>query len=675
MNDYTIENAGTHYDAAADHADWPRAARFTERLALIESRVRDLASAGAALGNSDNSATGALAEPASMSAALAAHRAEELRTGQFLSGDESSADPLDSADRLAVLATEYGLSPLEADVLIAALLPDIDPMYSPIYRALGGTSPGMRPTVSLLLAVNGITVLQAVRSGLLANSSALVREKLIRVEGGDVPFPDCQVRVAPRAIAFLTGAPGPQDIGVGCFQPLPPRISGAPEPREESITRVAEALRDCRPAAVYLQQGIDGEALPLACAAFTACGRTTCTLDLEALLAHAPSYEEALEEVVQETRLFRAGLVAPLPGALSDEQRAGVHVLVRRLERESVPVVYYGHESAPPDTGVPMALRLDVRSESSRRERVCTAAVSGIERARRRAALGGNALCSSTAREIVRSSAARDLETLTKRVTPSVTLQDLKLSVDVRERLDMLASRVGHRDVVMGEWKLRQGGGRGWGVTALFAGDSGTGKTMAAEAVAHGLGMDLYVVSLPTVVSKYIGETERNLERIFSAADCVDAVVLFDEADSVFARRGEVKGANDRHANMQSAYLLQRLEAFGGLAILTTNLRTNIDTAFTRRFDEIIEFPKPGRAARLELWQRFLTAGAVPLSQDLDLEDVARRFDLAGGNIRSSAETAAFAALRDQRPVEMRDVLNGIELEYGKLGRLLDNAF
>ena len=153
---------------------------------------------------------------------------------------------------------------------------------------------------------------------------------------------------------------------------------------------------------------------------------------------------------------------------------------------------------------------------------------------------------------------------------------------------------------------MRPGGGRGRGVAALFAGDSGTGKTMSAEVIAHDLGLDLYVVDLATVVDKYVGETEKNLERIFVEAAGVNAVLLFDEADAIFGKRSEVRDAHDRYANVESAYLLQRMESFDGLAILATNLRANIDEAFTRRLDVMVDFPLPDADHRHALWDRCL---------------------------------------------------------------------
>ena len=207
-------------------------------------------------------------------------------------------------------------------------------------------------------------------------------------------------------------------------------------------------------------------------------------------------------------------------------------------------------------------------------------------------------------------------------------------------------------------------------MTALFAGDSGTGKTMSAEVIAGELGLDLYTVNLATVVDKYVGETEKNLERIFSEAGGVNAVLLFDEADAIFGKRSEVRDAHDRYANIESAYLLQRMETFDGLAILSTNLRSNIDDAFTRRLDMIIDFPAPDERSRLSIWQRCLRP-PVPVAGDLDLDFCARAFTMSGGNIRSAATTAGYLAAGAGGAVGMPELIAAIAAEYRKMGRLV----
>jgi len=222
---------------------------------------------------------------------------------------------------------------------------------------------------------------------------------------------------------------------------------------------------------------------------------------------------------------------------------------------------------------------------------------------------------------------------------------------------------------VLGDWGMRRGGGRGRGIAALFAGDSGTGKTLSAEVIAGELGMDLYTVELATVVDKYIGETEKNLERIFSEADGVNGVLLFDEADALFGKRSEVNDARDRYANVEVAYLLQRMESFNGLAVLTTNMRGNLDEAFARRLDVIVDFPLPGEPDRRRLWDRCLGA-SVPRADDLDLDFCAKAFDLSGGNIRSIAVSAAYLAADAVTPLTMAHVIKATYREYRKLGRL-----
>jgi SpoVK/Ycf46/Vps4 family AAA+-type ATPase len=193
---------------------------------------------------------------------------------------------------------------------------------------------------------------------------------------------------------------------------------------------------------------------------------------------------------------------------------------------------------------------------------------------------------------------------------------------------------------------------------------------MSAEAIAAELGLDLYTVNLATVIDKYVGETEKNLERIFAEASGVNAVLLFDEADAIFGKRSEVRDAHDRYANIESAYLLQRMETFDGLAVLATNLRANIDDAFTRRLDAIIDFPEPSEPLRLELWRRAL-APPVPVADDVDLEFCAQAFALTGGNIRSIAITAGYRAAAADHPIGMADVIAAVQQEYRKLGRLV----
>ena len=210
------------------------------------------------------------------------------------------------------------------------------------------------------------------------------------------------------------------------------------------------------------------------------------------------------------------------------------------------------------------------------------------------------------------------------------------------------------------------------GVVALFSGPSGTGKTLAAEVIAGDLGLDLYKVDLSAVVSKYIGETEKNLSRIFDAAGAGDLVLFFDEADALFGKRTEVSDAHDRYANIEVAYLLQRLEPYDGLVVLATNLQRNIDQAFLRRISVAVDFPLPEEPQRRAIWRQSFPSTAP--QQDLDLDFLARKFKITGGVIHNAALGAAFLAADDGQPITMEHVALALKREFQKLGRLRTEA-
>jgi hypothetical protein len=258
---------------------------------------------------------------------------------------------------------------------------------------------------------------------------------------------------------------------------------------------------------------------------------------------------------------------------------------------------------------------------------------------------------------------------LAVRVQRRAGWNDLVLPGEPLELLRSVAAFLRHRDLVLSEWGYERAVAGGQGLKVLFAGESGTGKTMAAGVIAGDLGLDLFRVDLATVVSKYVGETEQNLDRIFAAAEGSNALLLFDEADALFGKRSEVKDAHDRYANIEVAYLLQRMEEYAGGVILATNLRSNVDDAFLRRLDVLVEFPFPEAADRRRLWQGLVPPKA-PVDDDVDLDILADRFRLTGGSIRNCSVTAAFLAADTGSTVTMRHLLRAIAQELRKHGRL-----
>ena len=278
-------------------------------------------------------------------------------------------------------------------------------------------------------------------------------------------------------------------------------------------------------------------------------------------------------------------------------------------------------------------------------------------------ALGGDP--SHAARRLVTG----DLDRLTTRIRPSRSWDDLVLPVEDFERVRMVAARYRHRDTVLDEWGFKPIPSAG--VVAMFSGPPGTGKTMSAEVIAADLGLDLFKVNLATMVSKYIGETEKNLEQLFDVADTGNVVLLFDEADSIFGKRSEVSDAQDRYANLEVSYLLQRIERFDGLVILTTNLSSNIDNAFLRRIHVVVDFQAPDEGERRTLWLKALPTDAPQNEVDIDF---CARFKLSGADIRSVSLGAAFMAADEKKSISMSHVVTALFDEMRKQGRLVDRG-
>jgi len=263
------------------------------------------------------------------------------------------------------------------------------------------------------------------------------------------------------------------------------------------------------------------------------------------------------------------------------------------------------------------------------------------------------------------------LDNLAQRLETTADWNSLVLPEAQLAILRQIAAHLRQRFKVQEEWGFAAQGSRGLGLATLFAGESGTGKTLAAEVLAHTLQLDLYRIDLSAVVSKYIGETEKNLRQVFDEAENSGAILLFDEADALFGKRTEVKDSHDRYANIEVSYLLQRMEAYHGLAVLTTNLKSSLDTAFLRRLRFVVQFPFPDQAQRLALWQRAFPA-ATP-TRDLDLDKLSR-LSMTGGSIRNIALNAAFLAADAGEAVGMNHLLQAAHAEASKRERPLADA-
>ncbi|MCB7135687.1 ATP-binding protein [Cellulosimicrobium marinum] len=663
-------------------------AHLAGRLAVLEERVRELV-ARRRVGDpaaddpfrglylSDDAVDHLLAGPRpGVDRGVAADLADRV---------ESAADAAERAGetvRLRALARSADLTDLDTDLLVVALAGEIDHRFDQLFGYLNDDVSRRHPSVATAFALCG---------GALTSSDArhrvthgpLVAVGLVVVEDGDRPLPGRALRVPDRVVGHLLGDDTPDPALADALVDL--------LPVETAGTAALRGVLDAGARLVHVRQPAGGVAASSAVAAVSAGGGGAVGLDLRRAV---PEPVATVRAAVLEATLRGAVLVAEpveavcdVPGALAALTAApGVVVLVGErawdpawagtapltvdedaattAQRAALWTAALGGTAAGLDVGDVVApFRL-------RPEQVVRAARAAVAQAVLRP---DGRVTADDVRRGARAENGTALDRLARRVTPAVGWDDLVLAEQPLRALREVSQRARHRDRVLGDWGMRPGGARGRGVAALFAGGSGTGKTMSAEVVAHDLGLELYVVDLAAVVDKYVGETEKNLERIFTGAAGVNAVLLFDEADAVFGRRSEVKDAHDRYANIESAYLLQRMETFDGLVVLSTNLRANIDEAFTRRLDVVVDFPVPDDAARRLLWDRCL-GPVVPRADDLDLDFCAKAFELAGGGIRSAAVTAAYLAAADTGVVEMRHLVTAVHREHRKLGRLTQSS-
>jgi hypothetical protein len=494
-------------------------------------------------------------------------------------------------------------------------------------------------------------------------TAPLIRHGLLTVDEPERPFLTRSLRVPDRVSAYLLGHDEPDEaLRDLVWSPIPVSTT--------DTDHVARALAAGIPV-VYLRQRRDLGAFSVAAGALRG---GYLLVDLSRVQSGEDPASIA-EVARREARL--AGL--PLVIGPVDSLEAGV---VRRLADGGWPVVMSGSVVCDPAWADPPPLVVDletVDAPAGLSEGAVEAALSAfrlgpdqyrraLDTGRARAAAEGVDAESRHFAAGARQQNNVGLERLARRVEAAARWQDIVLPPATLADLEHLTARVAHRHRVLDEWGMRRGGGRGEGITALFAGESGTGKTLAAEVIAGELGLDLYVIDLSTVIDKYVGETEKNLEKIFVEAEGVNGVLFFDEADALFGKRSEVSDARDLYANVEIAYLLQRMETFDGLAVLASNLRANIDEAFARRLSLLVDFPQPDPLQRRALWRQHLER--LPLGDEIDHDFCADAFELAGGNIRNIAVTAGYLAASNGRVVTMEHVIKAVHLEYRKLGRL-----
>jgi hypothetical protein len=618
------------------------------------------------------------AAPGSLAQLAAAMAAAELQT----------SDP----PALIALARRLGLTPFEREVLLLCCAMELDAVIASLCARAQADAARPYPTFAL-----AITLFDAPAWDALSPERPLRYWRLIEInQPGNSPLTTSALRADERIVSYLKGLNYLDDRLAPLFSPLELPLDTELPPSQQrlanSISARLQQLTAGESFPVIQLLGIDSPSKQLVAAqAARAVGLHVLRLPAALLPTQAPELETLARLWQRESLLLPLALYLEDVAHEADAPTAGTHSPVNRLLARTGGVIFVDAREALRGLAE-NSLRVDVAKPTATEQRDAWAAalgkargpspallaaqfnlsVAGIRHIARRAAADTAAADSGIHdrlwAECLTSTRPR-LDSLAQRVDAKATWEDIVLPQTETSLLHQIAAQVGHRSTVHESWGFASKMNRGLGISALFAGDSGTGKTMAAEVIANELRLNLYRIDLSAVVSKYIGETEKNLRRLFDAAEDGGAILFFDEADALFGKRSEVKDSHDRYANIEINYLLQRMEAYGGLAILATNRQSALDPAFMRRLRFVVNFPFPSIAQRKAMWEKAFPPQTP--THNLDFDRLAR-LNLTGGNITGIALNAAFQAAHSGEKITTQLIMESARSELRKLGRVIN---
>ena len=651
-------------------------------------------------------------DPGALELALTPEGREKVADHEDRIEQKCDATADETTLRLRTLADRFGLSRNHLDVLLLALAPDFDPQYEDSFRTVQDDTGATNPTVGFIasLFARGI-VQQYAASALVGPSSPLRQHGLVELSEPVGASRSYRNRLVLADIRLLTYLEGHDDVDAA-LDPIAEidlttasvadlRIDGQTREEVERLQTTA-ATGERR---VHYFHGPDGAEKERAVQALT--GPRVIRADLGELLDAELLDRFRREAVLQDCPVHLTGVtVATEPRGAGDEtdgeerpDSLGLDWVVESLTALERDLYLTGADEWTPEgnpgdadyairefpkPGVDLRRQLWERHADRLPETVDPAVLAstfGLTPAEIDDAVATATALSDShqepaptlSREDVlegcRAQSSDAIEELAEHIEPSRGWDEIVLPPDTEDQLREVAARVKHRGTVFDDWGFDEQFSRGTGVIAMFAGPSGTGKTMAAEIIATVSGMDLYKVDLSSVVSKFIGETEENLEEVFEAARDSSSILLFDEADAVFGQRAGVNDASDRYANVEVDFLLQRIERYDGVVLMTTNYASNVDDAFMRRIHQTVSFERPDRTAREQIWR--VTFPDDTPTAGLDYNCLGK-LELTGGNIRNVAQTAAVHAAADGEQVTMQHVLKAVQREYDKLDKMLD---
>ena len=615
--------------------------------------------------------------------------------------------PTESCSPLTRCGELFALTAFELAVMVIALAPEVDLKYERIYAYLQDDLTRKRPTVDLALSLLCSSAEQKLQQrAVFSADSCLLRHRVLHLtpDANQVrpPLLSNYITLDEVILKALLGEPGFDGRLVNyCRLEDPPMIREEVPLATEIRNSVANLTRCAQGGLVlHLRSASRSGALEAARISAQKRGQALLVADLTGFTDPAATDEitrlvltqALLWDAVPLLEIGEATPVAAVAAAAreyralavvtSSERTPRLHVRgVRTVEvqfspadataRKSCWISSLKRNDVDIDTEIVEQLanrfRLSPEQIETAAEESCAAAQCRLAAHCEEAITKAEPLAEELY-TAARGQSGSELATLARKLRPSYQWRDLVLPAETVEQLREICQRVNRREQVLGAWGFDRKLSLGKGTSALFAGPSGTGKTMAAEVIANEVKLDLFTIDLAGVVSKYIGETEKNLDRIFSAAEGSNAILFFDEADALFGKRSEVRDSHDRYANLEISYLLQKMDAYEGVTILASNLRQHMDDSFIRRLAFTVLFPFPDEVYRRRIW-RGIWPVETPLAGDIDFDDLAVRFKLSGGNIKNVALASAFLAAENGGVVNLDHLLHAVEREYQKMGK------
>ncbi|MEM4988041.1 ATP-binding protein [Collimonas sp. H4R21] len=617
--------------------------------------------------------------------ALTAKNSSELATSN------ANGAPLPA---LPLLAKQLGLSTFEQDVLLLCVAMELDTGLAALCARANGDASRIYPTFALAM-----TLFDAPAWEVLSPQRPLRYWRLIEInQPGAQPLITSALRADERIVNYLKGLNYLDDRLAPLVTPLASPSSQVDPPASQAavVETIVDQLKSHGGTRIPLVQllGTDTASKELvAQSAAKAFALQPYRMPARHLTVSAGELERIARLWQRESLLLPLALYLDTQEIGSDDTHSEPGVAVNRFLSRIDCVIFL--DSRDPWSGVaPTSISVDIGKPSSEEQQAIWAAALGDAAGESPALLAGQFdLNFARQQQLARQALAQTADAqaplqtrlwdaclastrpqmgaMAQRLDPKACWDDLILPASENGLLRQIAAQVGQRGTVYNQWGFRSKMNRGLGISTLFAGESGTGKTMAAEVIANDLRLNLYRIDLSAVVSKYIGETEKNLRRLFDAAEDGGAILFFDEADALFGKRSEVKDSHDRYANIETNYLLQRMEAYRGLAILATNMKSALDPAFLRRLRFVVNFPFPGAAERKVMWQQAFPPQAP--TDGLDFDRLAK-LNLTGGHIHNIAINAAFLAARAKGRITMPVVLDAARTEFRKLERPINEA-